>query len=65
MKWRKSSYSGANGGACVELARVSGARWIAARDSKQPDGPRHRFSLTAMAHLIMAVKNGDHDLRRG
>ncbi|ACY99041.1 MULTISPECIES: DUF397 domain-containing protein [Thermomonospora] len=64
MKWRKSSYSGANGGACVELARVPGTRQVAVRDSKQPDGPQHRLSLTAMTGLITAIKNGDHDLRR-
>lgn len=36
-KWRKSSYSGSNGGDCVELAdAVDG---VAVRDSKDPDGP--------------------------
>jgi hypothetical protein len=25
--WRKSSYSGANGGACVEVAALNGAMW--------------------------------------
>ncbi|WP_141578663.1 DUF397 domain-containing protein [Actinomadura sp. WMMA1423] len=35
--WRKSSYSGSNGGDCVELADAAGA--VAVRDSKDPDGP--------------------------
>jgi hypothetical protein len=35
--WRKSSYSGNNGGNCVEVA--VGARHIAIRDSKDPRGP--------------------------
>jgi len=36
--WRKSSYSGNNGGNCVEVARnLSGA--VALRDSKDPHGP--------------------------
>jgi Domain of unknown function (DUF397) len=35
--WRKSSYSGGNGGDCVEVAVLSdGSR--AVRDSKDPDG---------------------------
>ena len=25
--WRKSSYSGANGGACVEVADLTGSNW--------------------------------------
>jgi Domain of unknown function (DUF397) len=36
--WRKSSYSGANGGNCVEVARNLPGM-VAVRDSKDPDGP--------------------------
>ena len=36
--WRKSSYSGNNGGNCVEVARdLPGV--VAVRDSKDPAGP--------------------------
>lgn len=36
--WRKSSRSGDNGGACVEVARnLPGV--VAVRDSKDPGGP--------------------------
>ncbi|WP_396452021.1 DUF397 domain-containing protein, partial [Actinomadura sp.] len=38
VKWRKSSYTGSNGGNCVELAEVAGSV-VAVRDSKDPDGP--------------------------
>lgn len=34
--WRKSSYSGDNGGQCVEIATNPG--WAAVRDSKDPAG---------------------------
>jgi hypothetical protein len=34
LRWRKSSYSSGQGGACVELAHVG-----AMRDSKNPTGP--------------------------
>lgn len=36
--WRKAVKSGENGGACLEVARVSGM--IAVRDSKDPTGPK-------------------------
>jgi len=35
--WRKSSYSGANGGNCVEVAAT--VRTVAVRDSKDPGSP--------------------------
>ena len=34
--WRKSTYSGGNGGNCVEVANIP--RTIAIRDSKNPEG---------------------------
>jgi hypothetical protein len=41
--WRKSSYSSANGGQCVEVARnLPGA--VAVRDSKNPHGPKLIFT---------------------
>jgi len=40
--WRKSSYSGANGGNCIEIAAA--ARMVAVRDSKDPDGPVLTFA---------------------
>jgi hypothetical protein len=40
--WRKSSYSGNNGGNCVEAATA--ARKIAIRDSKDPHGPVLAFT---------------------
>ncbi|MEU8303249.1 DUF397 domain-containing protein [Actinomadura sp. NPDC048955] len=48
--WRKSSYTGSNGGNCVELADVAGA--VAVRDSKDPDGP---LLLLTRAALRAAV----------
>jgi Domain of unknown function (DUF397) len=39
--WRTSSYSGNNGGNCVE---VTAARKIAIRDSKDPHGPVLAFA---------------------
>lgn len=36
--WRKSSYSGGNGGNCIEAAWSTGL--VAVRDSKDPAGPK-------------------------
>jgi hypothetical protein len=37
ITWRTSSYSGNNGGQCIEVGTA--ARLIAVRDSKNPTGP--------------------------
>ncbi|MEV0280022.1 DUF397 domain-containing protein [Streptomyces sp. NPDC050610] len=37
--WSRSSYSGANGGDCVEVARGTGIPVVPVRDSKNPLGP--------------------------
>ncbi|SNR42915.1 DUF397 domain-containing protein [Actinomadura mexicana] len=55
-KWRRSSYSGSNGGNCVELADVAGAV-VAVRDSKDPDGP---VLLLTPAALRSAVQSTTH-----
>jgi hypothetical protein len=36
--WRTSSYSGSNGGNCIEVAATG--RAVAVRDSKNPDGTK-------------------------
>jgi hypothetical protein len=51
VKWRKSSYTGSNGGNCVELAEVAGSV-VAVRDSKDPDGPVLLLTRTALRTAI-------------
>jgi Domain of unknown function (DUF397) len=46
--WRKSTYSSANGGECVELASAQGA--VLVRDTTDRDG----FTLTVPAGTWMA-----------
>jgi hypothetical protein len=59
--WRKSTYSGNNGGACVEVARnLRGT--VAVRDSKDPGGPELAFSPAAWQAFTAQVKSGRHDL---
>jgi hypothetical protein len=52
--WRKSSYSGNNGGNCVEVAAAPGA--VQFRDSKNPDGPRLAFGRKAWEAFASQVK---------
>ncbi len=54
--WRKSSYSGANGGNCIEVADVPGA--VLVRDSKNPDGPRLAFVPTAWEAFAESLRAG-------
>jgi hypothetical protein len=61
MRWRKSSYSTANGGNCVEVARVPGGR-IAARDSKHPRGPRLEYTAAEWRRLLADISLGRYDL---
>jgi hypothetical protein len=56
-QWRKSSYSGAAGGECVEVADgVPGV--VPVRDSKDPQGPALLFPPEAWASFIRGVKAG-------
>ncbi len=60
VKWRKSSFSSGNGGACVELAHL-GNRVVGVRDSKDPNGPRLTFSRSAILALLEGAKAGEFD----
>lgn len=56
--WRKSSYSGPEGGSCIEVldGHKSG---VPVRDSKDPHGPALVFPAADWSSFISAVKNGD------
>jgi Domain of unknown function (DUF397) len=41
LTWRTSSYSGSNGGNCIEVATRADA--VVVRDSKDPRGPMLEF----------------------
>jgi Domain of unknown function (DUF397) len=60
ITWRKSSYSGSEGGTCVELADLATA--VGIRDSKNPDGPKLVIGRHALCSLVTRVKSGDLDL---
>ncbi|MCC9311242.1 DUF397 domain-containing protein [Kitasatospora sp. RB6PN24] len=53
--WRKSSYSGASNGDCVEIADgLTGA--LPVRDSKDPNGPALTFAPDAWSAFVTALK---------
>ncbi|MFM9441746.1 DUF397 domain-containing protein [Streptomyces acidiscabies] len=49
--WRKSSYSGDQGGDCVQVASTPLAH-IAVRDSKNPAGPQLALHPTAFSEFL-------------
>ncbi|TDB87075.1 DUF397 domain-containing protein [Actinomadura sp. KC216] len=53
--WRKSSYTTANGGNCVELA--SAPDMVAVRDSKDPDGPKLLVTRREFRRLADVIKS--------
>ncbi len=50
LTWFKSSYSGSEGGACVEIAVTPGT--IHVRDSKDKTGPQLTFTAEAWTDFI-------------
>ncbi len=52
--WRTSSYSGSNGGTCVEVGTTGPA--IAVRDSTHRDGPQLSFAASAWRAFTNQLK---------
>ena len=55
LTWRTSSYSGSNGGNCIEVAATPHV--VAVRDSKDPHGPVLTFSATHWRRFAGQVKD--------
>jgi Domain of unknown function (DUF397) len=59
--WRKSSFSGGNGGGCVEVARnLPGI--VAVRDSKDPHGPALVFTPAEWLAFLDGVRADEFSL---
>jgi Domain of unknown function (DUF397) len=54
MDWRKSSYSGANGGQCVEVASGDG---VMVRDTTDRDGATLEFPTGAWAAFVTRLRS--------
>jgi uncharacterized protein DUF397 len=60
-EWRTSSFSGGNGGGCVEVARnLPGI--VAVRDSKDRTGPTLSFTPADWEAFTAGVREGEFDL---
>ncbi|MEU8992489.1 DUF397 domain-containing protein [Streptomyces sp. NPDC048558] len=55
VTWRKSSYSGGDGGNCLEVTHDL-PTLIPVRDSKHPHGPKLIFGTSAWAAFVNAVR---------
>ncbi|MEU0615701.1 DUF397 domain-containing protein [Streptomyces albogriseolus] len=55
--WRKSSYSGSEGGSCLEVLDDH-PTGVPVRDSKVPQGPALVFPSTGWTSFVTAVKDG-------
>ena len=54
INWRKSSYSGDNGGACVEVASADA---MLVRDTTDRSGPIVTFTVDAWREFTSAIVN--------
>ncbi|GAA2408818.1 DUF397 domain-containing protein [Streptomyces coeruleofuscus] len=55
--WDKSTYSGGDGGNCLEVTRDFPTA-VPVRDSKNPTGPKLVFRTTAWAAFVANLKDG-------
>ena len=56
--WRKSSYSGGNGGNCVEVGAQPQAARVLVRDTKDRHGPVLRFTPGAWKQFADRLRSG-------
>ncbi|MFE2725688.1 DUF397 domain-containing protein [Kitasatospora sp. NPDC059327] len=58
LRWRKSTFSGGEGGNCVEVAYGDPGA-VPVRDSKDPQGPALTFTADAWRSFLAALRTGD------
>jgi hypothetical protein len=58
VTWRKSSYSGGNGGNCIEVGAHAGAGRVLVRDTKDRTGPMLAFNARNWQRFTDRVKAG-------
>ncbi|MGI8816007.1 MAG: DUF397 domain-containing protein [Pseudonocardia sp.] len=59
-RWRKSSFSGGNGGGCVEVAFLPDGG-VAIRDTKDRSLAPHVYTATEWHAFIAGVRAGEFD----
>ena len=60
LTWSKSSFSGGQGGSCVEVAALPDGG-TAVRHSKHIDGPAIAYTAAEWAAFLAGVKAGEFD----
>ena len=60
--WRKSSYSGGNGGGCIEVGARAEAGRVLVRDTKDRQGPALAFSPKTWRQFANEVKTATRSL---
>jgi hypothetical protein len=63
VTWRKSSYSGGNGGGCIEVGAHSATGRVLVRDTKDRQGPALSFGPQTWRHFSDQVKADAHRCR--
>lgn len=61
LAWVKSSYSGSQGGNCVEVA-ASGRRKVLIRDTKNREGAVLRFPEVPWRRFAAEIKAGHNEI---
>ncbi|MFJ2816457.1 DUF397 domain-containing protein [Streptomyces sp. NPDC087294] len=61
VRWTKSTYSGGEGGNCIEWApnHAAATGEFLVRDSKNPHGPRLTLTANSWAGLIDVARDSD------
>ncbi|MEV7780652.1 DUF397 domain-containing protein [Kitasatospora sp. NPDC088351] len=57
-QWRKSTYSGGEGGNCIEVADGV-PNTVPVRDSKDPAGPALAFTADGWQAFVAGIRAGD------
>lgn len=57
VAWRKSRWSGPQGGNCVEVAQLPGGQ-VAVRDSRHPAGPALVFTAGEWDAFVRGARDG-------
>jgi hypothetical protein len=58
MNWRKATYSGDNGGACIEVASTSGR--VMVRDTADRDGVTLAVTPAAWRRLLAVARRAEN-----
>jgi hypothetical protein len=59
--WRKSTFSGPNGGNCVEVAQTADGMMLVRDTKEHGHGPVHRYTAAEWRAFVVGVRAGEFD----